>query len=644
VDPRWIKRIYGDVPWAEWGGVQFNDFRTGFVLPNGERLLFMKVLRVLGRTTAAVPAYSLMERLMTFPNGQVKNFLVACRTLVGSGQAVRICVKGSRGQQGGGLWHRYFALYASFFYDTVVIDFFDPNEIAMEWTLPQPQISCQWFPQVYLGDGTGYDCIIDDAWVPEIGVQPFLPKSAMWSLKGRDDSEVPFVPYLHTGETRCFSQAGRKYQSPCPCMVCKAIGECSESYTQYLFLRTICLRLGHATSCGKEIPASFDVQAVGDVLRLLESNPTVEVSSSSVARAVMALSEEMGLRFRTAVVVAQQRQVNPSFTPLVHREGAVQQQQGDDHLQFPWLRGKRVAFAGVDPSLLGTTPISRMTPAEVVFVKDLTSWDMSSGTPMVYCPVDPSSVQTYYPQYQASGRLIFGYREYVLQPDIVPPQTVSGLFTHGMRGELSVRPGDAGSSTLKPYYYRQATRTTLTSISLSPFVIDCFPSSFGSLQKKPEKNALPGSRLCHVERKTGVVYLRDAPVEVIGSYFDVIWRHPTGVWGFLTAEQLKELKPGKEWQATTVLVPPGSPAAFIDQVELASSKEFGLNLQRRIRSWYHDTSSKSRGRLLNDLSQYVGIAEKRLRQYFHRSQVEFVLTTSGDETIVEALPAALPFY
>jgi hypothetical protein len=596
-------------------------------------LLFMKVLRIFGALSDAVTAYSLMERVMTFPNGQVKNFLVACRTVKGSGPMIRICVKGSRGQQGGGLWHKYFALYCSFFYDSVVVDFFDPNEIPMEWTLANPQISCQWFAIPYLKDGSEYDCIIDDAWVPEQGPMPFVPKSQYWSLKGRDDSSAPFIPYLHTGETRSFSHpAYTDYVGPCHCMVCRAIDECVHSYSQYLFMRLICLRLGHITSCG-DTPGSQDIVRIGDVLRQLESTTQVEIVSSAVSRSIMSLSEELGLRFKGSRVVALDRQASPAFIPLVHVEGAVGQvSRKEDSSVVPWLVGRRVAFAGVDPSILMSTKISRQSPPEVLFVKDLLSWEMSSGVPVVYCPTDPKSVMKFFPCYQASGRLLHGFHEYNLDVEIVSPQSMSGLYsTGGRRSDVTVRPGESSSVPLKPYYYRVETRTLHPPIMLAPYIVDHFPLSFKSLHLLPTKVERKGCSLLSVVRKGSVVELHPTRPVVDAVYSDLLWRHPSGEWGFITVPLLSALTSDTSWIVASKRVPPGSPPTFVEAVDLRSSHLFGEteNIQKRVRFWYTSLSHRDHRNVIS-LAEFLGWSSDRVRLYLEL-QLEFVL--SGEDIL-----------
>lgn len=642
-DPSWVAKIYPHDPWGKWGGITFNDFKTAFQLPSGERVLFQKVLRAFGAVTAAIKPYDWLDRVLTFPNGQVKNFLVACRTVVGKGEQIKICVRGSKSQQGGGIWHKYFALFCSLKYSSVFVDFFDPNEIDASWTLEEPRLSCQWFARAYEGRGEGYDVVVDDAWVPGEGVIDLLPISRVFSLKGVDnDKRAGFVPFLHTGETRTFSHPGSSFASPCPCMVCRCISSSVECFSHYSFLRSLCTRLGHTTSCGR-VPGMHDISSCGDLLRELETRTSVQLSRPSLIRVLMSVSEEVPLSFTGGKEVFLDRSKAVSFVPLVHGEGHLSPVADSSDI-VPWLMGKKATFVGVDPSVFGRTRFSKTSEDEVLIVKDVESWTLSNPKPTVLCNGDLSRIGTLFPHYRTTGRCYLSFREFVVIPEESPPVSLSGVFPLGLsRGDVSVNPKDYSSIPFKPYYIRvhpDLKGRPAVPLSIYPFVIDRATKAFDSLNKDPEKY-VPGMKVHFfpVEMRAGVWDVGDKEVLTASSYNTVIWRHPRGGWGFLCPLTLSMLSCGSNWRRCSVMVPPSTPQSLITEIDNGKSlRKETPSTQLRIRTWYYLTGRRE-GHLLSNLCSYLGVKKKVLVSYF-KLQLEFQLT--GDRiTLLENAVAFL---
>jgi hypothetical protein len=163
-----LKRIYGK--YEEYGELSLSACRTYFVTKTGP-VMNSRILR-------EFPGYGTpMERLFSyfsFPNGQVKNFLNACRACVSLEGEVYVCVLGSKSSEGSGLWHKYFALYLAQRCSALWIDFYDFNERAQEWnfSIGNASIHCRWIPRpqslVELVS-LKYDCVVDDVWSYDTG-------------------------------------------------------------------------------------------------------------------------------------------------------------------------------------------------------------------------------------------------------------------------------------------------------------------------------------------------------------------------------------------------------------------------------------------------------------------------------------------
>jgi len=430
-----IRRLYPGDEWGDWGGIRMSTDRTVFVLPDSKPVRRTTIQRVLGETDTPI---HLLVSYMTIPNGQVKNFLNACRACVNVAGPVRVAVAGSKSMEGGGLWHKYFALWLSMRSNSVVIDFYDPAEKRNEWDLELwgTTISCEWIPEkvTYVGLlQQGYDVIVDDVWTFEEGPGLKLKKEypEHYSLKGRPDSEG-FVPFLHSTETRKFShQPPVSKLGGCRCMLCRVCKECSTTWDSYVMLRHLCSRLGGDTSC---FGVSFakELELVGVIHKLILSQPVMEIKSDAVLRAIMSISEEIGL-----TVSDRFAQYNPDGVPTFIPMGRYEKRKIRAEQNYEWLQDKRVLFCGVSSTVLGTTRLNRVKydgdgECDVVFVNGPDVWTQRLSAPIVYAPMTVNEVHEVFPDWRATGRKVGSYNEFVrvvdeaLKPVVLAKPRIEG--------------------------------------------------------------------------------------------------------------------------------------------------------------------------------------------------------------------------
>jgi len=208
-----------------------------------------------------------------------------------------------------------------------------------------------WINRAFVGDGSRYDVLIDDAWVPNSGIVPLKPKCTYWSLKGNAMSES-YSPYLHSTETRFFSHHGEGVAVACKCMVCTACAASSGNYEHYRFLRIMCTLLGHAPDCIRVGVLQPDALAVHNALRQIMTQPVFTAVRPADYRAVLALDGIVSMKVTGSHSVS----IGEGDVQIVHKKGMVVA-NAEMPVSFDWLTGRKVAFFGVAPTLLGSTKI-----------------------------------------------------------------------------------------------------------------------------------------------------------------------------------------------------------------------------------------------------------------------------------------------
>lgn len=166
-------------------------------------------------------------------NGQVKNFLVAIRTLCQApiDKPFRIFVRGSKMAESGGLWHRHFLDFLSERNPGSEVTFCDPNEV--------PRHSHEKLKVFYLlapVNKVEADILIDDAQIGE-DVPDCEGEWEYYSLKKKGH------PFL-IGEPRLFSHEPPPIAHRCPCAVCEIVDVCSHDFSSHDRLRASLEQLG----------------------------------------------------------------------------------------------------------------------------------------------------------------------------------------------------------------------------------------------------------------------------------------------------------------------------------------------------------------------------------------------------------------
>lgn len=416
-----VQRLSPGKKWSEWGGLRLSHDRTHYVLPTGEPLLLSTIRRHMGTMTTP---HRLLSSYMAIPNGQVKNFLVACRTVLAVTNHEMIAVVGSKAAEGGGTWHKLFAVWLSIICPTALIHFYDYQEREDTWIYEHERgkILCEWIAEGVTVDALltyGYTVVIDDVWSPETGVglqgRDKIHQDSRgihYSWKGRRDAQ-DYEPFLHSEETRFFSAPSLNLvKGGCECPVCVQCKKCSRTFDSFLLLREFCSRLGHKAPC-------FGVSFTADLVELAEKKAELLTTGQmralpEDARFLTALSEEVVLKQRFDRVRIEEGV--PSFEVFQRFRWDQSPMMGKS---YPWLEGKYVLFCGVPSSVIGVTKVKRMpgpqSPGlcDAVFLSSLQSWKQQFVANCVYVPENPSVVLREFPDWTFSARKVLNFYEYV---------------------------------------------------------------------------------------------------------------------------------------------------------------------------------------------------------------------------------------
>jgi len=297
---------------------------------------------------------ALSELNYTIP-GQVKNFLVACRTYTGEfREKITIIIKGSKSHAGSGVWIDSFALYMLRYCNELVINCYDTSEIPGSTIkiyniLGQDrQYTIIRFNEYYYGDASECTVLIDDAYLG--GTIKMEPKSEFWSLK---DHSGNLPPFLHSYEGRAFSHLPRANDnvSPCPCSICRVISTIVITYGEFCLLKSLSIFFG-AASCHL-IQYSDAIKAKGVMFKMLHSSSHVSISSSVDVRSLLALCDEIPMEVIGSNKVTLGNGVIEKNL-IVHSVGIIKDSVNE---RCDILDGARVIFIDVLPSILCQTKI-----------------------------------------------------------------------------------------------------------------------------------------------------------------------------------------------------------------------------------------------------------------------------------------------
>jgi len=351
--------------------------------------------------------------------GQVKNFLVACRTCAAVGDGSVIVVRGSKMEQGGGRWHHYFVTYLLRMITDITVEFYDVAEIRREEEIRvgANRATVRWIDGYYYqeDDSRVITAIVDDVWVVGSGLQYEIPKSEFYSIKGIGKQ------YMHTSELRHFSHTmDIVVPSPCPCVVCTEVAQLSIDFETYVFLRDQITVLGHPPCVPLMQTSKYmssDLIMKGKMLRQLLVNPTVAVTTQSELRAAMVVGGEHNIVPISDTVITMQF-ANPQPLTITRSSYFAMNEEGDFAGNVnERLRGRKVRFMGVDANILKETPITVSSnmyydDIDVMFCGSVNIAVAAPRCKVLYVPGDRFEVMKILSNYTYTGHSWYGYNEY----------------------------------------------------------------------------------------------------------------------------------------------------------------------------------------------------------------------------------------
>jgi hypothetical protein len=400
------KRLYGEKPFSDWGDYKLTFCGT-HATRSGGRLLSSTARRLVGEPDGDF--IEILARIKYIPNGQLKNFLVACRTFHSVPDGSYIAVVGSKAHEGSGSWHKYLAYFLSEGRSSLHIDFIDPNEVEGQWEheVNGCKLHLRWIPEMVKSeDVTHYDAVSSDVWSYEDKTNWGRPDVPIYSLKGGSQD---YVPYLHFTETRFFSSKPSGFSVKCPCLICSACSDCVTNWQSFIFLRTLCARMGCPSRC-RGLQWVYDQNTLSDLRQDLLMGQGIENVSSNF-RYVMALSTEEAIEMGTKTFFKGTK--IRSLDPRTKDVGVIRQGV------YTGLEGKNVGFIGVNPSILGGVKCNVHSGSyghrdyDAIFVSGLVSWLSSFSSDIVYCPERPDIIEKNMIAWRWSGQMISEFYEYV---------------------------------------------------------------------------------------------------------------------------------------------------------------------------------------------------------------------------------------
>lgn len=376
------------------------------------------------------PYWAKMFRSLLVPiNGQVKNFLVACRTVrqVQEAGHVSIVVKGSKAGQGSGKWHNYFCEYVRMLLADSSIMFYDQFEIPAKVTVETEDtvMVAQWVRSYYTGKNP--TVLIDDAFEIGKGGSPDNHGAKYYSLKGRG------AQCLHETEEREFSHVVKGSTRFCPCAVCTFISSFVRGYEEYRWLRAMCTSLGHPPCFPQDISDDYqnsDLEAKAMLVKKLLRDPIVHVVSPQEQRMLGTIANE-----NTIVPI-----VGNQFSLIAEHAGENPGEAFDGINER--LRGKVVRYVGVTASVLGRTPV---TPASdnlyygndgVLFCATVGQAVLAPRCSVIYVPGVRSELERLLPNYKSTGWEWRGFQEMAYQSEVYEVEK-KGYYKNGVFVKLT---------------------------------------------------------------------------------------------------------------------------------------------------------------------------------------------------------------
>jgi hypothetical protein len=474
------------------------------------------------------------------PSGQVKNYLVALRTIAQAPrkESLRIFLRGSKMQEVGGLWHGMFLDYVAQRNPYSEVTFCDPAEVPRH---DHEKLKVHYV--VGKVQRVEADVLVDDAQEYLHAEKPPEGNYRYYSLKKQGTEYV-------TKENRFFSHE-REGESLCPCRTCKAISQIVESYEEDQLLRNHLQALGHPRCYVEGTRGTYvasDMKKVSVQMVQYARSAKVQLRTPQDERVLPTAAHFLGLRVKDGNLV-EKRGIQESRLPrgwqtrfsyywtdhscshkecncelFLHSEDRswkiegpdyevemssiikkhVKCQEGDCHV----VRGKRAIFVGVPPTFFGSTVLSSGSEAEVAVI--------ARGTHL-FLPVPLVFAQEEQEGYRAMPYSWKGFRLYVRHEDLYQRIQVPGFIPIITRDRVRIDRYDPGIR--RGYYlylHKSGDQWELTSYKTPESTLRLVVSS-GTFSVKTE---LDGEEPVYMCRPT---FVRDWYSSQVGT--DVAFRY-----------------------------------------------------------------------------------------------------------------------
>jgi hypothetical protein len=378
----------------------------------------------------------LIKKSNHFCGGQMKNFLVALLTISAFKRSdqMKVALIGSKCGEGSGSWIPLFARILMRYAPLVILDCYDSAEsnVTYNYVRGTSELTINRFASYYQGDGSEYDCVVDDAFLPAIGLMEKEWNSPIWSRKIHDVTLYPnvFSMCFHPLEGRQF-ESGRSLNirrwNTCGCSVCGVFELVSFSLDEFKEARAF----GHMIermSC-EDFGEYHDMSLMNVVYHDLLVGKSFEPTQPAEERVLTLISEMAPLSvsskglYRSSGAQGSVKGRDTFNLPLVPSYDL-------DNSVFPQFSGKTVVFYGESPKILGSTPLARVFKgpkgaknAEIAFATNEENVSLAFGIPTLYVRphVDVKG-------YVTDGSSFRGYLRY--ERKTVPVERVPEVFVN----------------------------------------------------------------------------------------------------------------------------------------------------------------------------------------------------------------------
>lgn len=357
--------------------------------------------------------YENMSRVFNYCcRGQLKNFLVCVGTYMTGLQSVRIAVRGSKAQSTGGRAYAYYASMLAQTHEHVLIDLYDVGE--QQAVQKYENCTINHISSYYQGRGEGYDVMIDDAYVPGEGVQPFVPVSQYWSLK---DHTGDITPFFHHHEGRRFSHVltlQNNTFSSCNCPLCIMKGYIARLFpspaVQFATMENVFINLG-GFQCQKTQLGS-DLSVLSLFTHNLEKG-VVYLATPQLRRCAIALKTQLHTPHPYVVgLINNKLKVTQEY---VHTRGFKPMSGG---VAPDYLQGKQITCVGMSVSELGLCDPGESPIIKLCALKREDQFSLGNHSHQILSP-DFGEKRGYSKKVIERDKLVLYSRQFVLPLDYI---------------------------------------------------------------------------------------------------------------------------------------------------------------------------------------------------------------------------------